>query len=465
MLLPGVREHHILPSFDAGRWLLFDVEKGVVLPLPEGIEEGLHPEKAGEEAGELYGMLKETLLPANEDAETDTAESAAEDAEQEPPHATHLSLDLAGSCNLRCRYCFESDLDSRHGKPDPAMLQSALRRFFEQLPPDAVAHIHFGSGEPLLGFSRLQEVVAESMRLAGSREVRFHLTTNGTLLNEEMALFLSAHPFHVKVSMDGPPEHQNANRPKPHNAPSYDEAYAGLQKLLELMPERVTINSVLTAGQRLIDLWHWAREIGIRHLQVIKVGAPGGQEMQLPGEMLHAYQHDLQTIAKDTAQALAANRQPVIFQPLAKVVAAIATGRRNERYCGAGGDYLGVDVKGDVWPCFHYIGLEEYRLGNIDNAWQSPERQHYFNRHATPVDQRPVCSQCWARYLCGGGCYADAAIYGKDADSPFMHHCDFWRAEFEVGLALYEVLIRMGPQYVLALMGIKDDELLATVAG
>ncbi len=461
MPLSGAREHHILPSFDGGRWLLFDVERGVVFPLPDGIEEGLRPEDMDEEAVHCYSMLKETLLPANEDME----QGIKGRADQKPPPATHLSLDLAGSCNLRCLYCFENDLDSRHGKPDPKVLRSALRNFFGQLPAGGIAHIHFGSGEPLLGFNRLQEVVGETMRLAGSREVRFHLTTNGTLVNDEIAEFLSAHPFHVKVSMDGPPEHQNANRPKPHNASSYDEAYAGLQKLLSRMPERVTINSVLTAGQRLIDLWRWAEEIGIHHLQVIKVGAPAGQEMQLPGEMLHAYQHDLHTIAEETARSLAGNRQPVIFQPLAKVVAAIATGRRNERYCGAGGDYLGVDVKGDVWPCFHYIGLEEYRLGNINNAWQGRKRQHYFNRHATPVDQRPVCSQCWARYLCGGGCYADAAIYGQDTDSPFMHHCDFWRSEFEAGLALYEMLIRMGPQYVLALMGIRESELLATIAG
>ncbi|MFX9597044.1 SPASM domain-containing protein, partial [Acinetobacter baumannii] len=82
------------------------------------------------------------------------------------------------------------------------------------------------------------------------------------------------------------------------------------------------------------------------------------------------------------------------------------------RFCGVAGSYLGVSSNGQVYPCFRHIGLKEYRLGDVRAGIDDGKRQDFLGKEAADVDNRPVCSECWARYMCGGGCYADSVVYG-----------------------------------------------------
>lgn len=88
-------------------------------------------------------------------------------------------------------------------------------------------------------------------------------------------------------------------------------------------------------------------------------------------------------------------------------------------------------------------------------------RRSFLAHEAADVDARPVCRECWARYLCGGGCYADSTVYGPDPLRPQVQHCPFWRTEIEVAIRFYDRLRRRDPRYCLALFGDDLDELVA----
>ena len=74
---------------------------------------------------------------------------------------------------------------------------------------------HFASGEPLAAFPLLAEAVRkiEDKSRAFAVPVSFTVTTNATLISPEIASFLASHSFKVQVSLDGPPDTHNKNRP------------------------------------------------------------------------------------------------------------------------------------------------------------------------------------------------------------------------------------------------------------
>ena len=88
----------------------------------------------------------------------------------------------------------------------------AVARFLSHKPKEAT--IGFYGGEPLLEFERMKEIVAFAEQLAADNgvELRFNVTTNGTLLSEEKIHYLVAHKFAVMISLDGNKESHDRYR-------------------------------------------------------------------------------------------------------------------------------------------------------------------------------------------------------------------------------------------------------------
>jgi uncharacterized protein len=78
---------------------------------------------------------------------------------------------------------------------------------------------------------------------------------------------------------------------------------------------------------------------------------------------------------------------------------------------------------------------------------------------AADVDNRPVCRDCWARYLCGRGCYADSTVYGPEKLEPQVPHCPFWKIEINTAIRFYRRLVATDPLHCIRLFGDDPDKL------
>ncbi len=121
-----------------------------------------------------------------------------------------LTLILTAQCNLRCAYCYQDGKRPRRmGWP---VAEAALRLLMESDSP--VLDLHFLGGEPLLEFPLLRRTVGfVSRRMPAGRSCRFHLTSNGTLLDEKALAFLEAHEVSTRISFDGAAAAQESRAP------------------------------------------------------------------------------------------------------------------------------------------------------------------------------------------------------------------------------------------------------------
>ncbi len=454
-----LRKFYPLSGHDGAYNLIYDLERTFILEIPADLQtlitHALESRQIDEKSKEW--LEGEDLLTSQ------SYNSWAESKNLKIPQVTDISIDLSGACNMECEYCFERDINSRIG---PMSVNTAMTTMdFVFKITDGAKHIvlHFGSGEPLMHFDLLRKIVEESSRRAGKsgQHISFELTTNATMVTHEIASFLCDYPFNVRVSCDGPPRINNRLRPLKGGRDSYAIVENGLNILLEYLRDRVTVNSVMTGGTTLSVLWEWAKALDIRHYHIIKVGAYSDDQLNILEKELSGFKEDLKSVCNEMFADLEAGNIPIDFQPVTKIVRRLMIPQPITRFCGVAGSYLGVASDGKVFPCFRHSGVTQYLLGDVWQKIDDNKRSHYMRHEAADVDNRPICQDCWARYLCGGGCYADSAVYGTNKLKPQLQHCHFWCAEIETGIRFYNKLLRTDPSYCTLLFG--DD--IETVLG
>jgi sulfatase maturation enzyme AslB (radical SAM superfamily) len=111
-----------------------------------------------------------------------------------------VTVILTAACNLRCAYCFQDRKQPRR------MDWETLRRAVDLLLGSRRSDLRlwFSGGEPLLEFPQLRRAVRYAEATCPpAKSVRFGLSTNGLLLDDDRADFLAAHRFDLQVSFDG----------------------------------------------------------------------------------------------------------------------------------------------------------------------------------------------------------------------------------------------------------------------
>jgi radical SAM protein with 4Fe4S-binding SPASM domain len=146
-----------------------------------------------------------------------------------------LTFHLTDKCNLGCSYCFQAR--GSHSLEFP-IIREALDFFQGFLEPRSF--IVFYGGEPLLAFDTIRRTLAHVQEQAALRkkEFRYSISTNGSLLTEEVIAFLNTHRFQVNLSHDGTA--QDTTRPSRMNPLILEN----LDRMIRFKQIKLTTNSV-----------------------------------------------------------------------------------------------------------------------------------------------------------------------------------------------------------------------------
>jgi uncharacterized protein len=302
--------------------------------------------------------------------------------------------------------------------------------------------VGFLGGEPFVSRHLIHRAVhyaaAEGKRLG--LDVRFSVTTNGTLLEEDDLELLRENPFAVTVSIDGGELVQNRQRPTLGGQESYQLLCAGTRSLLAnpgttLVAARATVtHSDFNLRERFDAVLALGfREAGFAPLRSSKSGDALRDE-DWPGylsAMIEVAQPELERAYRG---------EGIRLTNLAVALKQLYRGASSPYPCGAGGGYFSVAANGDWYACHRAIGTPTYRMGN--NAGLKSDRRMEFLT-ARHVHSQPACRPCWARYLCSGGCH-------QEASSRTDSSCGFIRGWLEFCLRAYCDLTQRRPEFFTA---------------
>jgi sulfatase maturation enzyme AslB (radical SAM superfamily) len=318
----------------------------------------------------------------------------------------NLAFILTDRCNYDCSYCYE-------GKGTQRLTPSLLTRAIDLLHPYLARQcvVSFYGGEPLLEFGLVRQAVEhfKAMSSGEERTIGFSLTTNGSLLDEEILEFLAQHRFSLALSFDGLAQDISRKRG------SFDSLVSIIPKILENKAISLETNSVFgsdTVGdlsesvKLLIQLGVPKVDINFAHIPPWTPATLSRLEEELDrmaGFFLGRYE-DLRDIP-----------WPDFVEEPRKAV----------HVCPAGVDRMAVSADGALWGCAvfpHYLrekygpsGCQDYCFGDIDSFAKDPGRI-YARKIAAYADlrmdlfstpDRPclMCDemdQCWTCPLAAG---------------------------------------------------------------
>jgi uncharacterized protein len=346
-----------------------------------------------------------------------------------PPPLRALSLAIAQKCNLGCTYCYAQQGEFG-GAAKNMELTEALRAvdlLVAGAEPGARLNLAFLGGEPLVNRKVLRAATGHALELARRRgaKVTFSITTNGTLLTEDDGRFFEQHGFAVTVSIDGPQEVHDAQRPFKGGAGSYDAIMKRVAPLLKMQQQmqvsaRVTVTPRNLSLRRTLDTLVAAGFHSVGFSPMLSAPAAAG-EMQsgdlelMLGEMIDC--------GREYERASRSGRR-YPFANMVNAMREIHRGTHRPYPCGAGAGYLGVSAEGELSACHRFVGDEEGAMGSLDDGVDTSRQADWLaTRH---VHRQEPCRSCWARYLCGGGCHHEVIGRGRPACDyirGWLHYC------------------------------------------
>jgi uncharacterized protein len=366
-----------------------------------------------------------------------------DDKPPSPPPIHALSLAIAQKCNLGCTYCYAQQ--GEFGGAAKNMPLETANRAVDLLLSEAgdggKALLAFLGGEPLVNRQVIQAVTQRAAELARSRGIAlsFSITTNGTLLNAEDAEFFETHGFAVTVSLDGPREAHDRSRPYKSGAGSFDRIIRNVRPLLAQqrrmqVSARVTVTPDNLELRRTLDdfIAEGFHSVGFSPM----LSAPGGRGEMQSDDLARMLDGMIDCGRAFEQRLIAGERYP--FANMVNAMREIHRGTHRPYPCGAGAGYLGVSADGDLAACHRFVGDSVGAMGTLDGIDRDRQTHWLADRH---VHRQAPCTECWARYLCGGGCHHEAIHRGRPA-------CNYIRGWLQYCMTAYLQLSRECPHWL-----------------
>lgn len=362
-------------------------------------------------------------------------------APPEAPPVTALSLNLMQACNMGCGYCYaeQGSFGGAMKGMSAEIARASVDRLLERAPPGCRIVIAFMGGEPFLARALLRETTHYAWTAAqrSGRSAAFAVTTNATMIQDDDAALLADYPFSVTVSIDGPPSVQDSQRPMRSGAPSSGRVQEGLARLLARRPRELTARMSATADTGpLLPILDYVLSLGFDSAGFAPIIAAPHRRGELSGDALARYTAEMIRCGRHALAELKGGRA-YRFSNFEAAMLELHRGSARAHPCGAGAGYLSIDANGEAFACHRLVGNEPFHYGSLAAGIDDAARlAHLRNRS---VDLQEPCRGCWARYLCGGGCYHEVSLRGRIT-------CDHIRAWLAFCLEAYAELSAARPE-------------------
>ncbi len=354
-----------------------------------------------------------------------------------------MCLNIAHDCQLRCKYCFASTGDFGKGRKLMSFEtgKHAIDFLLENSGDRPNLELDFFGGEPLMNFRVVKQVVeyARSREKEYNKKFRFTITTNGLLLDDEKIDFINREMSNVVLSIDGRKEVNDYFRVLPNGAGCYDTILPKYKQLVagrgdkEYYVRGTFTKKNLDFSNDVFALY----DAGFDQISIEPV-VGDSDEYALTEKELPAVFKEYEVLAKRILDNEKTGKKFNFFHFMLDLDQGPCAIKRL-RGCGCGNDYVAITPDGDIFPCHQFVGIDEYKMGNIDDGTFNYEMKADFSK--AHVYSKPECRKCWAKFYCSGGCNANNYQYMGDIRNAHKLSCQLEKKRLECAIMMKAVRI------------------------
>lgn len=206
-----IKLHKEVYLFDVNTNMLCKVNERIYEYLLNGKKEVLNADdKMIIKNMKKNGMLQTNKIEKIEHPMTEIVEDLLEN------NMTKLTMQVTQNCNFRCDYCVYSGSYYNRVHNNKRMswdtAKAALDFLYRHSKNSTEINISFYGGEPLLEMELIKKCVEYSRTIFKRKRLMFNLTTNASLLTDDIILYMKRENFLLTISLDGPREVHDKNR-------------------------------------------------------------------------------------------------------------------------------------------------------------------------------------------------------------------------------------------------------------
>ena len=425
--------------------LAFEICRNITPPLQketpkELFELGYQKDEVELAYGELYSLYNQNLL-FSPDFIVDLPDSS-----KSPIKA--LCLHVAHDCNMRCGYCF-ADTGEYFGCRELMSVEvgkKAIDFLIDHSGYIKNLEVDFFGGEPLMALDTVKAVTAYGNEQAAKvgKSINFTLTTNGALLDDETIEYLEAEMFNLVLSVDGRKSVNDHMRKFPGGKSTYDDIIPKYKKLVEKRKESgksYYVRGTFTAKNLDFseDVFHLA-DLGFDEVSIEPVALEPNHPLAITEEMLPRIRTEYESLAQKLATRIKNGEGFNFFHFIVDLEAGPCVYKR-VKGCGAGCEYLAITPTGELYPCHQFVGIDKYKLGNIYNGFAENTDIIRKRFAVANIYTKKECSECFAKFFCGGGCAAANVKYADgNIETNYKIGCELEKKRVECALYLQATL-------------------------
>ncbi|HEY5575196.1 MAG TPA: thioether cross-link-forming SCIFF peptide maturase [Clostridiaceae bacterium] len=351
-----------------------------------------------------------------------------------------LCLNIAHDCNLRCKYCFadEGEYKGKRMLMSAETGKKAIDFVLKMSGPRKNIEVDLFGGEPLIAFDTVKAIVdyAKEAEKAYNKNIRFTMTTNATLLTDEIMDYLDKNMGNIVLSIDGRKAVNDNVRVRSDGSGSYESILPKIKKMVDMRDKgkQYYARGTFTRDNTdfFEDIKHLA-EAGFDEISIEPVVLPADHPLSLREEDLPQIFEQYDKLFDEMIKRNKSGDEFTFYHFNIDLQGGPCVYKRISG-CGAGHEYVAITPEGNVYPCHQFVGNEKFKMGNLDSENLDMRIADEFkNAH---IYNKPECEECWARFYCSGGCQANNYNFNGDMHIPYKLGCQMQKKRVESAIAL-----------------------------
>lgn len=312
--------------------------------------------------------------------------------------------------------------------------------------------IDFLGGEPLLKKDLIYQAVAYLKEHYPEREVKYYITTNCSLMDDQFIAFMKEKHFTVRLSFDGNKETHDLNRVAKDGVSCYDIIFENIMKVKDSglnfsVRMTVTENTIPYMFENICYL----HEHGLDNICMIM-----DVYLKISDNLKVEFEKQVGQIWQYYLAEAAADRVFIIDQFDGKMFNMLCNFGNCFGMCDAGIGNFKIFPNGQIYPCGFLTSNEKYCIGNIKEGVDIRKAKLIAMSNFDKTD--PKCKGCTIRDFCHGmKCgYMNYINTGK-INVPSDAECIFEHIFYKTMVQILEYYLQQPVEIVREKLGVYID--------